>query len=192
MGMGMGTGMGMGMPAEKEFGIHRALRLTIATRVAHIVNATILIAIPITSLLSSATNPAFAASESTSGKMEILSYVDESQLSLPPAFVWGHDPFEKRPGFHPTDEGDRALKLEAIIHGGKNPVAIINGQMVSAGSVLPGGERVKQIASSFVVIENGESLLELAIRKSAPKQVQENAPPKNKILEFLEATGKGK
>jgi hypothetical protein len=95
--------------------------------------------------------------------LESISYFDDDFLITPPELVWGRDPFLKPPGFLRKETAHSELKLGAVIYDKDNPAAIINGQIVKRGTVLKSGATVTEIGNTYVLVQNGSSLIELSV-----------------------------
>lgn len=91
-----------------------------------------------------------------------MSDCDTTYLSKELGLSWENDPFLKKPGFTLREADQDNLKLEAVIWDQNSPRAIVNGIGVKNGDKIQ-NKQVKKIGENYVVLEEGDSMMELAI-----------------------------
>lgn len=98
---------------------------------------------------------------------DTLSEVDISFFSANPKIPWGKDPFHKSGGFRKLVNEDEYEKptLSGILFGDGNPVAIVNNNAVMVGDHV-GDRAVVEIGRTYVILEKGDSLIELQLGSS--------------------------
>lgn len=115
---------------------------------------------------------------------EPISDLDTKHLSSDPQWRWGGDPFQKVPGYHVgggVDEADVSkFTLGGIIFDKDHPLAIVNGRVVSVNAYV-GPRQVVEIGKNYVVLENGDSRVELQL-----------PPAKESRAEIKAVSGEGK
>lgn len=95
--------------------------------------------------------------------LELLSdRVADSEFREVPGFAWGQDPFARVPGFVAVPPEKEDLKLQAVLHSSRDPAAVINGETLSKGDPID-RRYVKKIGKNFVLLEENDSLIELAL-----------------------------
>ena len=76
---------------------------------------------------------------------------------------WGRDPFSKRAALSGGPVSISGLKLEGILyHYGKNPSALINGEVVSEGDMI-GGIKIVEIRKDAVIVNDGKEDYKLSL-----------------------------
>lgn len=91
--------------------------------------------------------------------------IEVSHLLTHPPLSWSKDPFQKTPGLaaplpHPTTP---KYVLEAVFSDGLEREALIDGRRVRTGDELGADRFVSEIGENYVLLEDGESTLELSI-----------------------------
>jgi hypothetical protein len=88
---------------------------------------------------------------------------DSKYFEALPQLVWGVDPFEKVPGFAKVAEASTLPVLEAVFFNREESTALLNGEEYYTGEEV-GDYRINEIGKNYVLLEKGESLIELNIR----------------------------
>jgi hypothetical protein len=96
------------------------------------------------------------------GRLESVLDADDSFLKQMPNLVWAHDPFERVPGYGVKPSGDSLPRLEAVFYSNTNPTAMLNGDEYAVGELI-GEHRIAEIGRNYVLLEKGQSLVELVI-----------------------------
>jgi hypothetical protein len=97
------------------------------------------------------------------GSVSLSNYdVDTDYLSREISFSWGADPFQRKPGFVEVESQGAPLALEGIVSEHGENEAVISGMNVVKGDVI-GHKTVESIGENYVLLGEGESLLELSL-----------------------------
>lgn len=105
----------------------------------------------------------FAVPSMAQQSLDSLSEVDMDEVLKAPRLTWGHNPFLMKPGFTASSALDEDPVLSAIIFGGSQPLAIIDGEAASKGKVLRQGQVIVDIGRNYVLLESGDSLRQLTL-----------------------------
>jgi hypothetical protein len=105
---------------------------------------------------------ALIAEESVSPAIETISDVNFEFLMGNPKTAWGPDLFNKKPGFAEFAPIEEKYTLQGIAYNPSGSTAIIDGKAVRSGDIV-GERKVIEIAPSYVVLEKGDSQIQLVL-----------------------------
>jgi hypothetical protein len=104
--------------------------------------------------------PTFASDSEP--QLEVISDLDLDFLISSPKIPWGEDVFRKTPGFVHVESEKKRPKLRGIIYLGNRSKAFIDDRVLGLGDEV--GDRViTEIGANFVVLEAGDSQIELTL-----------------------------
>ncbi len=93
---------------------------------------------------------------------ETIADVNLEFLFTNPKLNWGTDPFYKKPGYLVSSRREEKFSLGGIAYNEENPIAIVNGTAVMLDDFI-GNRRVAEIGSNYVILERGDSLIEITM-----------------------------
>lgn len=115
----------------------------------------------------------------TKDTYEILSDVDITFLIGNPKTPWGPDLFRKSPGFAPIQPNTGKPKLQGIVYQGKNSTAFIDNKPRKTGDQV-NTWRIAEIGTNFVVLDDGDSLIELVLPPTSRAPSERRDPANGK------------
>ena len=113
-------------------------------------------------------------------RLEGVYDIDLGFLKRNPELAWGMDPFERIPGFAQINKDERAPRLEGVFFNARHPSALIDGEEYDVGDEI-GSRKIAEIGKNYVLLERGDSLIELTIPPG---------PQKQPAIEIREHTGR--
>jgi hypothetical protein len=79
-----------------------------------------------------------------------------------PKTAWGLDLFKKKPGFGNFGLEEEKFTLQGIVYDKAGATAVIDGKVVKSGDTV-GERKIAEIGPNFVVLEKGDSQVELVL-----------------------------